>query len=196
MAGSTLAVSRRAGLGSRAARRLRRTGIIPGVMYGREAEPLAIEVPARELRRAIQQAGGTSSLLSVEVDGSQHMAVVKEIQRDPVTGKAIHLDLLEVTKGERIEVEVPVVLVGEAHKVSHAGGRVDQEVFSLRIEAEADKVPPHIDVDVSELEVGEVIHLSQIPLPPAVRVHGEPGLVVVVAHAPVGAAKAEEAEEA
>jgi large subunit ribosomal protein L25 len=170
MADSTttqLAVSTRADLGSRAARRLRRSGRVPGIVYGGEGEPLSFDVDARELRLALARAG---AVLDVSIDGAQATPVVlKEAQRHPVRGDTVHVDLLRVRLDEAIHAVVALELTGveDAPGVKE-GGILEQLVRELNVEALPTAIPEAIVHDVSEMQIGETLTLAAVAVPAGV----------------------------
>ncbi|HEY3828023.1 MAG TPA: 50S ribosomal protein L25 [Solirubrobacteraceae bacterium] len=170
MADSTttqLAVSTRAELGSRATRRLRRSGRVPGILYGGDGEPLSFDVDARELRLALARAG---AVLDVSVDGSQATPVVlKEAQRHPVRGETVHIDLLRVRLDRKIHAVVVVELTGvdDAPGVKE-GGVLEQIVRELNVEALPTAIPEAIVHDVSGMQIGETLTLAAVVAPEGV----------------------------
>jgi large subunit ribosomal protein L25 len=162
-----LLVQNRSILGSSESRRLRRQGLIPGVLYGREA-PVAISIPERSLRAALTGAGGTNAVLDVEIEGGKgHASVLKEYQLDPVRGTITHVDLQEVRLDQPIHATVPLHLAGEAAGTKE-GGVLTQVVTELNVEALPLEVPASVEFDVSELHIGDSAHLSQVSLPEGV----------------------------
>lgn len=167
--------------GSRSSRRLRASGQLPAVIYGHGTTPLAVAVDARELRTALTSASGANALLSLEVDGTTHLAMAKELQRHPVKGTLLHADFVIVRRDEVVGAEVSVTLVGEAEAVHRADGVVDQQVFSLAIHALPGNIPPTIEVDISSLEVGDAIRVGDLALPDGVSLDADADQTVVVA---------------
>jgi large subunit ribosomal protein L25 len=162
-----LVVQNRGILGSAESRRLRRRGLIPGVLYGREA-PVSISVPERDLRAALTTRGGLNAVLDVVVDdGKAHSSVLKEFQQDPVRGHIIHVDLQEVRLDRPIHATVPVTLHGEPAGAKE-GGVLSQGVSEVNVEALPMEVPEHFEVDVSELHIGESLRLSALQVPEGV----------------------------
>jgi large subunit ribosomal protein L25 len=162
-----LLVQNRSILGSAESRRLRRQGLIPGVLYGREA-PVAISVPERDLRAALTGAGGTNAVLDVVVDdGKTHASVLKEYQLDRVRGTVTHVDLQEVRLDQPIHATVTLHLIGEAAGAK-LGGILTHVVSELNVEALPMEVPATLEFDVSELQIGDSAHLSQVTLPEGV----------------------------
>jgi large subunit ribosomal protein L25 len=155
-------VQNRAVLGSAESRRLRKQGLIPGVLYGRE-QPIAISIPERDLRSALTTKGGLNAVLDVVVDGGNaHSSVLKEYQQDRVRGQITHVDLQEVRLDQPIHATVPVHLTGEAAGTKE-GGVLSQVTTELNVEALPMEVPEHIDVDISEMHMGDSFRLSSLP---------------------------------
>lgn len=162
-----LNVSSRAAEGSRAARRLRRSGRVPGVVYGGGGEPLGFDADARELRLAL---AGSGAVLDLSVDGKKATPVVlKEAQRDPVRGETVHVDLLRVRLDEAISAVVPLELAGvdDAPGVKE-GGVLEQITRELNVEALPTAIPESIVHEVGEMQIGETILLSAVSSPEGV----------------------------
>ena len=182
MAEITLTVEPGRSQGSSASRRLRTAGKIPGVIYGHGMEPVAVAVLARDLRRALSTDAGARALLTVDLEGKSHLAIAKVLQRHPVRQTVMHVDFQVVRRDEVIATEVRLVFVGEALGVHRAGGVVDQELLSLQIKAKPGDVPPSIEVDISELEIGDSIRVSDIVLPAGVVAETDLDAAVAIAH--------------
>jgi large subunit ribosomal protein L25 len=166
-------VQDRAILGSAESRRLRKQGLVPGVLYGRE-EPVSISIPERDLRAALTTRGGLNAVLDIVVgSGKTHSSVLKEYQQDPVRGFITHVDLQEVRLDQPIHATVPVTLHGEAAGVKE-GGILSQVTNELNVEALPMEVPEHIEVDVSELEIGDTLRLSSLTAPAGVTLLDDP----------------------
>jgi large subunit ribosomal protein L25 len=164
-----LVVQNRAVLGSAESRRLRRQGLIPGVLYGRE-QPVAISIPERDLRAAISGAGGSHAVLDVVVDsGKTHSSVLKEYQQDPVRGYITHVDLQEVRLDQPIHAAVSIVLDGDPVGVRE-GGVLNQVTTSVNVEALPLEIPEHLELDVSGLAIGDSIRLSEVKVPDGVTI--------------------------
>ena len=186
-----LPVSQRTLLGSAESRRLRRQGLIPGVLYGR-AEPVAIAVGERDLRAALTTAAGSHAVLDVAIDGgSEHSAILKEYQRDKVRGTITHIDLQEVRLDQPIQTAVVIVLVGDPVGVRE-GGILTQVTNEVNVEALPLEVPQQLQVDVSELGIGDTLRLAEIDVPAGVKLLDDPDETVI---ASVQLAREEEAEE-
>jgi large subunit ribosomal protein L25 len=162
-----LLVQNRSILGSAESRRLRRQGLIPGVLYGRE-QPVAISVPERDLRNALTGAGGTNAVLDVVVEGgNSHASVLKDYQLHAVRGTITHIDLQEVRLDQPIHATVSLHVTGEAAGTKE-GGVLSQSITELNVEALPLEVPALVEFDVSGLHLGESAHLSQVELPEGV----------------------------
>ncbi|HEY1689862.1 MAG TPA: 50S ribosomal protein L25 [Solirubrobacteraceae bacterium] len=169
--------------GSRQARRLRRTGRVPGVLYGGDGEPLSFDVDARELRLA-QAASGAVVELSID-GGSATPVVVKEAQRDPVRGDTVHIDLLRVRLDRAIHSIVPLELSGtdDAPGVKQ-GGVLEHVTRELNVEALPTAIPESIVYDVSVMEIGETITLSAVSPPSGVKLLDDEETVVAILSPP------------
>jgi large subunit ribosomal protein L25 len=157
-----LAARKRDVLGSAESRRLRKRGLIPGILYGHD-EPVPIAVVERDLRSALTGAGGTHAVLDVVVDGgNSHASVLKEYQQDAVRGKITHIDLQEVRLDQPIQAQVVVNLVGEPAGVKE-GGVLSQVTREITVEALPMEIPESIDLDVSGLAIGDSLRLADLP---------------------------------
>jgi len=166
--------------GSAAARRLRTEGKIPAVLYGHGIDPQPISVDRKALRAALAHEAGLNALFALEVDGTRHLAMAKQLQRDALKRSVSHVDFVIVRRDEIVSVEVPVHLVGEALGVEHADGMVEQQIFELAIEAKPADIPSAIEVDITDLTIGEAIRVSDLVLPAGVttEVDGEEPVVI------------------
>ncbi len=183
--------------GSRASRRLLAAGRIPGVLYGHGLSPVALSVAGRALRAALSTEAGVNALLDLSVEGEEHLAIAREIQRHPVRQTISHVDFQAVSRDEVVSVEVAVAVAGEARAVSRAGGTVEHLLVSVPVKAKPADIPAALEVDVSELAVGDSVLLGQLPLPAGVTLDADPETIVVIAHAPrIQAAEVEGEAEA
>ena len=174
---STLPLRARSPEGSRSARRLRRQGLVPGVIYGGEAEPQHFAVDARTLRNTLAHAG---QVIEVTVDGgSSTNVLIKDVQRHPVRGEAVHVDLLRVRMDVAIHATVPIDFVGadEAPGVTE-GGIFNQELREVNIEALPGDIPEAITHDVSALAMNETITLAVLTAPAGVTLLDDPEVVI------------------
>jgi large subunit ribosomal protein L25 len=164
-----LPVTERTKLGSSESRRLRRRGLVPGVLYGR-SEPVAISIGERDLRTALTTAGGSHAVLEVAIDGgSEHSAILKDYQRDKVRGTITHVDLQEIRLDQVIHCAVSVTLVGEPVGVKE-GGVLSQVSNEVNVEGLPLEIPQHLDVDVSGMHIGDTIRLAELEVPDGITV--------------------------
>lgn len=186
-----LAATVRTEFGKGAARRIRRAHQIPAVLYGHGAAPLHIALPGHETMLALKH---SNALLTITVDGEDHLAIAKDVQRDAVRNVIEHVDLLTVVKGEKIAVTVPVHVVGESasgtiHVVEAAQG--------LHVTAEATHLPETIQVSIDGLEAGTTVRAADVVLPAGVELAGDPEEPVVTISLPQSSGdEAEETAEA
>lgn len=170
--------------GTSAAKRLRAAGKVPGVVYGHGMDPLPVAVDARALRGALTTEAGLNALLSLKVEGADHLTMAREIQRDRVRGTVLHVDFQIVRRDEVISADVPINLVGDAIKVHRGDGVVSHELFSLTVQATPDRLPHSIEVDVAAMEIGDHIRVADLQLPEGVTTEVDPEATIVVAQPP------------
>ncbi|GAA5079555.1 50S ribosomal protein L25/general stress protein Ctc [Streptomyces similanensis] len=176
----------RSEFGKGAARRIRRDNKVPGVLYGHGSEPLHLTLPGHELLLALRT---PNVLISLDIDGkSNELAIPKSVQRDPLKGFIEHVDLLLVKRGEKVNVEIPVVAEGE---LAAGGNLLEHVLAALPVEAEATHIPEQVTVSVEGLEAGASVHAKDITLPNGVSLAVDADAVVLQ----VLAAQAEEAPE-
>jgi large subunit ribosomal protein L25 len=172
-----LVATTRTDFGKGAARRTRRAGRIPAVLYGHGSDPLHVSLPGHETFLALKQA---NALFAIEIDGKTTLAITKDVQREPVKNVIEHVDLLIVTKGEKVDVEIPVVVVGE----SYPGTIHIVELQKLELEAEATNLPRHVEVSIEGLVAGDLITAGAIALPAGATLITDPEAVVLTISAP------------
>jgi large subunit ribosomal protein L25 len=182
-------------LGSRATRRLRREGKIPGVIYGHGTDPVSIAVVARELRIALNGEAGANQLLSLETGSTTYLALAREMQRHPIAQTFTHVDFQIVRRDEVIAADVPIILMGEALEVQHGDGLVDQQMFSLAIKARPADIPTSLEVDISDLIIGAQLRVSDLTLPTGVTTEVDAETAVAIGQPPRVVALEEETEE-
>jgi large subunit ribosomal protein L25 len=161
-----LVVREREQLGSRDSRRLRREGLIPGILYGRGNKPHAFVVPERELRSVLTTSAGLHAILDVVLDGQKtvHPSVLKDFQQDAQRGKITHIDLHEVRLDQPIQSAVAVHLIGESPGVKE-GGVLTQVTREVHVEALPTSIPEHLEADVSGLSIGDALRLADLSAP-------------------------------
>ncbi len=173
--------------GKGAARRIRRADKVPAVLYGHGTDPIHITLPGHDTMLALKH-GGANALLTIEIGGKSQLALPKQVQRDPIKGFLEHVDLLVVKKGEKVTVDVPVHVIGDAAPET----LVVTEHTVVSLDAEATHIPEFIEVSVEGAEVGTQLFARDLDLPSGSALHlDEDTLIVNVTHAPT----AEEVEE-
>ena len=177
----TLTASTGRETGTRPSRRLRREGLIPGVVYGEGKDATVLSVDRKELRRALSTDAGQNALISLTVDGTTYLTVVKELQRHPVRREVTHVDFLTVDPDAAIEVEVPIHLVGEAKEVSQHGGITEQRLMALKVLVKPGAIPDGIDADITDLTLTTTITAADLVLPAGVELVTDPEQTVVTA---------------
>jgi len=173
----------RAKSGKGAARAERRAGKVPGVIYGENKPPVTVSLDHHELRQRIYAGRFLTTLHDIDVEGTKHRVIPRDFQLDPVKDLPMHVDFLRVSAGSTIRVNVAVhVLNAEQAPGVKRGGAVNIVTHTIQVVCPVDAIPESIDVDISELDINHSKHLSEIALPPNVRViaHGDITLVTVV----------------
>jgi large subunit ribosomal protein L25 len=184
-----LVATARSEFGKGAARRLRRAGQIPGVLYGHGSDPLHVALPGHDTMLAVKHA---NALFAIELDGTTTLAITKDVQRDVVKNTIEHVDLLIVKKGEKVSVDVPVTIVGES-----APGTIHVvETQTLSLEAEATHLPTEVQVDIEGLAGGSSVSAGAITLPEGSLLLSDPELTVVSVSVPHASAEDVAADEA
>ena len=158
-----LVAQTRSEFGKGAARRARRAGLVPAVVYGHGGDPLHLDVPGHELFLIVR--GNANALVELKIDGKSQLALVKDVQRHPVSRNILHADFLAVKAGEKVDVEVPLVLVGEAAPATQAA----IEEHTITVKASATAIPKSIEVDITGLVAGTVVRASDLVLPKGVE---------------------------
>jgi large subunit ribosomal protein L25 len=189
----------RIGRGKNDARRVRRDGLVPLTVYGGGGETVAAVAPLRDLAAILRSEAGRNTIFTIDVEGVGASEVMfHDRQIDPVRGRLIHADLTRLVKGQKIEVTVPLHLVGEPTGVKEKQGVLEQIIRELEIRCEPREIPDSIDVDVSNLDVHDVLHVSDIRVPEKVEILNPPDQVVAtvgIVKEEVVAAPAIEGEE-
>lgn len=183
--------------GRRRVRRLRKTGYIPAVLYGPGIEPRNLQVRAQDVERLLRR-GGTTQLVDLFIDGEEepHKVLIRDVQRHPIRRDLLHVDLFQVSLREKIEVEVPIVLVGHSPAVEAGLGTVNQVLDTIALRCFPTDIPAHIEVDLSQLTAEhDVIRAAELPLPERVELAEDPEAAVVVLEY-ITEEAAEEEEEA
>ena len=175
--------------GKGAARKLRAAGKIPAVLYGHGTDPKHLTLPGHQVGLLIRKA---NAVLDLQIAGTSQIALVKDVQKDPVHQVIEHIDLIVIRRGEKVQVEVPVHLEGE----SYPGTIADLDAKTLLLEVEATHIPENIVVSIEGLEDGSQIHASEVELPAGSTLVSDPETLVVLVHEPQKVDLGEEAAEA
>ncbi|OBH06445.1 50S ribosomal protein L25/general stress protein Ctc [Mycobacterium sp. E1747] len=173
-AGNQLTATVRTETGKGASRRARREGKIPAVLYGHGTDPQHLELPGHDFAAVLRHAG-TNAVLSLDIDGKEQLALTKALDIHPIRRTIQHADLLVVRRGEKVVVEVTVLIEGDAVP----GTLVTQDTNTIEIEAEALSIPEHVTVSVEDAEPGTQFTAGQIALPPGVNLISDPEMLVV-----------------
>ena len=196
MAEITLVAEPGRATGSSESRRLRAAGRIPAVVYGHGIEGISVSVDGRALRHALSGDSGTNQLLELKVGSDTHLAMARVLQRHPVRHTVLHVDFQIVRRDEVISADVPVILTGEAKAVEQEQGLVEQQLTSLTVNATPARIPNSIEVDISDLKVGEGIRVGDLQLPSGVTTDAPEDEIVVIASISTVAAEVAEVAEA
>ncbi|WP_420624709.1 50S ribosomal protein L25 [Candidatus Poriferisodalis sp.] len=186
-----LVAEARLATGSGPSRRLRADNKIPAVMYGHGSDPVLITLDRLRFRAALN-AAGPNAIITLEVEGQNHLTIVKDMQRDSIANRVTHVDFMLVSLEERLVVDVPVRLVGEAALAGREGAVVQQQLMSLHVESPAGVIPPAIDVDVESLSLENSIRVSDLALPAGMVSLLEGETLVVIAQRTRAAVAAEQ----
>ena len=188
---NTLVAAVRTEFGKGAARRARRDGQVPAVLYGHGEDPRHLNLPSRDFA-AILRAHGTNAILNLDIDGTPQVALTKSVVIHPIRNYIEHADLLVIKKGEKVTVEVPVVVTGEAA----SGTLVAQDAATIALEADALHIPEQIEVSVEGLEAGTQLRGSDLVLPSGATYTGDPDAIILTVSTPTVSAEDEAADAA
>jgi len=188
----------RQGGGKNDARRLRKTGMIPGVLYGAGQDSQAVSVDPKQMSRILHSESGHNSIFDLSLDGQTAKVMIVDWQYEPIKGALLHVDLKRIAMDKVLQVSVPIVLKGEAPGVKQQGGILEQILREVEIECLPADIPSHIDADVSQLMFGQMIRVSDLPYSDKVKYltdEGQSVAHVVAVKEIVEAAPAEAAAE-
>ncbi len=184
MATANLSASVRTERGKGVARTLRREGQIPAVIYGSAREAQSLAINERDLDRLLQTIAAESTVIELAVDGRSTKTLIREIQRHPFKRQILHVDFQELVAGEKVTVSIAIVLVGTPEAVRLGGGVMDQVLREVEIEVDPSNIPNHIDLDVSHLEMGHSLHVSDLVIPEGVAILDDPETTICVVGVP------------
>lgn len=181
MSDATLTAETGRATGTSASRRARHDNRVPGVVYGAGKEAISIDVDRRDFRLAMSTDAGANAVIDLHVDGDTDQVIVREVQRHPVRRDVIHIDFMRIDPTRPIELDVPLILVGEAKKVTVNGGMIEQRLNKIRVRANPSKIPGSIDVDVSGMTLDRSLLVKDLDLPEGLTCLSRPQLAVVTA---------------
>ena len=184
MEAQQISVKKRNLEGSSASRRMRHAGLLPGVIYGTDTNPLAVELETHAVEQVLHHHASETILVDIDLEGEGSVSVLlKEVQHHPVSGALLHVDLQRVAANQTLQVEVSLELVGEPEGVK-LGGLLDQVMHTIMVECLPADLPETVNVDVSELEIGSALHVSDLKLGNKVSILNDADAVVAGVSAP------------
>lgn len=170
--------------GSRPSRRLRRRGMVPATLYGQGAEAVSVAVNARDLRNALATDAGINVLIGLVVGEETHTSLARQLQRHPTREDILHLDFVKISLTDRVEAAIAVELIGEPAGVREMGGIIETVTNTVSVHTLVTAIPESIQVDISGLEVGDLIRVADLPELEGVEYLDDPDLPIVVIHLP------------
>jgi large subunit ribosomal protein L25 len=183
MATANLSATPRTETGKGVARKLRAQHIVPGVLYGHHRDPQPLAIDARELDRLVDRYATETTVVELSLDGQSVRTLIREIQRHPFRRQVLHVDFQALVAGEKVTVDVPIILLGTPEGV-RIGGVLDQILRELTVEVDPSNIPNHIDVDVSALGLAQSLHVSDLTLPDGITVLDDSEATVCVVAPP------------
>src|SRR5215213_1378835 len=196
MATAQLSASTRDSVGKGAARTLRSAGQIPAVIYGHAREPMSLAVTAREVEKLLERVSAESTVIELNLAGGVARTLIREIQRHPFKKQILHIDFQELVAGEKVSVNVPIVLTGTPEGVRVSGGILSQVMSELTILVDPVNIPRRIEADVTHVLIGHSIHVSDLKAPEGVEIMDDAETTIAVVSAPKVEAEAPTAEVA
>ena len=195
MATAQLSASTRDTIGKGSARSLRSSGQIPAVIYGHAREPQALAIPTREFEKLLEKVSAESTVIELNLAGGVARTLIREIQRHPFKKQILHIDFQELVAGEKVSVNVPIVLTGTPEGVRLSGGILSQVMSELTIRVDPVNIPRRIEADVTNVAIGHSLHVSDLKVPEGVEVLDDSDATVAVVSAPKVEAEATPAAE-
>jgi large subunit ribosomal protein L25 len=191
----SIAAEKREAHGKGVARSLRRDGMVPAVLY-REGRAQSIKLSRKELAKLINSAAGEQVIVDLQfTDGEKKLALLKDVQVDPIRGELLHTDFFEVSLAEKVRISLHVTTVGEPIGVKRDAGILQHTLREVEVECLPDKIPGKVEIDISALELGQSVHVSDLTFGEGIKVLTDPGDVIVTVIAPVIEAAPAAAEE-
>ena len=184
MATAQLSASPRTTVGKGAARTLRSAGQIPAVIYGHAREPLSLAIPAREVEKLLERVSAESTVIELTLASGVARTLIREVQRHPFKKQILHIDFQELVAGEKVSVNVPIVLTGTPDGVRLSGGILSQVMSELSIRVDPVNIPRRIEADVTHVVIGHSLHVSDLKVPEGVEILDEADATIAVVSAP------------
>ncbi len=182
--GFTIKANKRENFGKNASRRLRREGMIPAVIYGARKETVSLNLKKQEIFKVLRAETGENTIFQISFDSEMRDAMIKELQRDPVTDEILHADFIQITMDKTIRIPVPVITVGEAVGVKTEGGFVDLMTREVELECLPKDIPENIEVDISDLHLHQSFKVEDIAPLEGVEILSAPDTILVLVEAP------------
>ena len=179
-----LSAKARTNTGKGAARSLRSAGEIPAVIYGHAREPQSLSIPTREFEKLLEKVSAESTVIELSLASGVARTLIREIQRHPFKKQILHIDFQELVAGEKVSVNVPIVLTGTPEGVRVSGGILSQVMSELTIRVDPVNIPRRIEADVTNVAIGHSLHVSDLTIPDGVEVLDELDATVAVVSAP------------
>ena len=195
MATAQLSASTRDAVGKGAARTLRSAGQIPAVIYGHAREPQALAIPSREFEKLLERVSAESTVIELNLAAGVARTLIREIQRHPFKKQILHIDFQELVAGEKVSVNVPIVLTGTPDGVRVSGGILSQVMSELTIRCDPVNIPRRVEADVTHVLIGHSLHVSDLKVPEGVEILDEADATIAVVSAPKVEAEATPAAE-
>ena len=184
MATAQLSASPRTAVGKGAARTLRSAGQIPAVIYGHAREPQSLAIPAREVEKLLERVSAESTVIELNLGSSVARTLIREVQRHPFKKQILHIDFQELVAGEKVSVNVPIVLTGIPEGVRASGGILSQVMSELTIRVDPVNIPRRIEADVTNVAIGHSLHVSDLQVPEGIEILDELDATIAVVSAP------------
>jgi large subunit ribosomal protein L25 len=184
MATAQLSATPRTTVGKGAARTLRSAGQIPAVIYGHAREPQSLAIPTREFEKLLERVSAESTVIELTLETGVARTLIREIQRHPFKKQILHIDFQELVAGEKVSVNVPIVLTGTPEGVRVSGGILSQVMSELSIRVDPVNIPRRIEADVTNVAIGHSLHVSDLSVPEGVEVLDDADATVAVVSAP------------
>jgi large subunit ribosomal protein L25 len=180
----TVKADRRDSFGKNASRRIRRNGMIPAILYGKNEANVPLAVKKKDIFEILKSETGENTVFKLSFDTETRNTMIKELQSDPVTDEVLHADLIQIAMDKAIRVSVPVVPVGEAVGVKQEGGFVDFITREVEIECLPEDIPENIEIDISKLHLNQSFKVGDLVMPEGVALHTDPSTILILIEAP------------